>query len=49
MSSGLLLEPMPASCTDPAGAGPRCRPSASSGHYVTKAQYITSNDPKGYM
>ncbi|KAI0750170.1 DNA-binding domain of Mlu1-box binding protein MBP1 [Daedaleopsis nitida] len=41
MSSGLLLAA--------AGGATRFRPYASPDHHVTKARYITSNDPRGYI
>ncbi|EMD33373.1 hypothetical protein CERSUDRAFT_56772 [Gelatoporia subvermispora B] len=40
---------MPPSCSDSSGVGPRFRPYASPDHHVTKARYITSNDPRGYI
>ncbi|KAI0323959.1 DNA-binding domain of Mlu1-box binding protein MBP1 [Cubamyces sp. BRFM 1775] len=50
MSSGLLLDPLPSPTTEPATPnGTRFRPYASPDHHVTKARYITSNDPRGYI
>ncbi|OBZ72023.1 hypothetical protein A0H81_07376 [Grifola frondosa] len=49
MSSGLLLDPLPSPGSEPASVGPRFRPYASAEHHVTKARYITSNDPRGYI
>ncbi|RPD54799.1 hypothetical protein L226DRAFT_263895 [Lentinus tigrinus ALCF2SS1-7] len=51
MSSGLLLQdPLPSPTAEPAPNGvTRFRPYASPDHHVTKARYITSNDPRGYI
>ncbi|KAI0363854.1 hypothetical protein BV20DRAFT_975148 [Pilatotrama ljubarskyi] len=49
MSSGLLLDPLPSPNTEPTSNGTRFRPYASPDHHVTKARYITGNDPRGYI
>ncbi|KAH9847817.1 transcription regulator HTH, apses-type DNA-binding domain-containing protein [Lenzites betulinus] len=60
MSSGLLLvrspaccaasvDPLPSPTAEPLANGTRFRPHASPDHHVTKARYITSNDPRGYI
>ncbi|KAI0763318.1 transcription regulator HTH, apses-type DNA-binding domain-containing protein, partial [Trametes elegans] len=40
---------LPSPTTEPAQSGTRFRPYASPDHHVTKARYITSNDPRGYI
>ena len=43
-------DPLPSPTAEPAQNGvTRFRPYASPDHHVTKARYITSNDPRGYM
>ena len=43
-------DPLPSPTAEPVPNGAtRFRPYASPDHHVTKARYITSNDPRGYM
>ena len=43
-------DPLPSPTAEPVQNGAtRFRPYASPDHHVTKARYITSNDPRGYM
>ncbi|OJT15078.1 Transcriptional repressor XBP1 [Trametes pubescens] len=42
-------DPLPSPTTEPPANGTRFRPYASPDHHVTKARYITSNDPRGYI
>ncbi|KAH9902401.1 DNA-binding domain of Mlu1-box binding protein MBP1 [Cubamyces lactineus] len=49
-SRWLAADPLPSPTTEPATPnGTRFRPYASPDHHVTKARYITSNDPRGYI
>ncbi|KAM5544843.1 hypothetical protein V8D89_001741 [Ganoderma adspersum] len=49
MSSGLLLDPLPSPSADHPTNGKPYTPFPSPDHHVTKARYITSNDPRGYI
>ncbi|KAI0636290.1 transcription regulator HTH, apses-type DNA-binding domain-containing protein, partial [Trametes polyzona] len=40
---------LPSPTAEPLPNGTRFRPYASPDHHVTKARYITSNDPRGYI
>ncbi|EIW57981.1 DNA-binding domain of Mlu1-box binding protein MBP1 [Trametes versicolor FP-101664 SS1] len=42
-------DPLLSPTTEPPANGTRFRPYASPDHHVTKARYITSNDPRGYI